>query len=359
MEKGAMNTDKAVWAVSRRAMGESYQYSTLTELTSELETQISAFLETCPGFHYFQSPAFFNVCHASKKLRPYYVIAWQDGAITGVLLYFRQRQIALPVADFLTSRILIWGGPVVRNQVSAVADGLLRHYQNTGPNVMYTQVRNLVDTSVYRDQFRRYGFCYEEHLTLIVDLNRSETALWQDVSTKRRNQIRRAEKEGCIVERQDSLPALRASYAILKEVYERAKLPLPDFSHFEALHQQADAYSGLQVFTVSWQGEIIGCMLCLAHGNWLFDYYAGAYRQHYNKYPNDLLPWWVLLWAKENGFTQFDFGGAGKPGVPYGVRDYKKQFGGALVNHGRYERTTYPQLFALVTSAFRLWQRFF
>ncbi|GAB3544136.1 lipid II:glycine glycyltransferase FemX [Spirosoma fluminis] len=357
MNKGTITIDKAVQTVTVRATDESCQYSTLTQLTPELEAQISAFLETCPGFHYFQSPAFFNVCCSSKKLTPYYVIAWQNGAIVGVLLYFRQRQFVLPVADFLTSRILIWGGPVVRNHVPAVADGLLRHYQNTGPNVMYTQVRNLIDTAVFRDQFRRYGFRYEEHLTLIVDLNQSETTLWRDVSTKRRNQIRRAEKEGCIVEKQDSLSALKVSYAILKDGYERTKLPLPDFSHFEALHQQADAYSGLRVFTVSWQGEIIGCMLCLAHSHWLFDYYAGAYRQYYKKYPNDLLPWRVLLWAKENGFTQFDFGGAGKPGVPYGVREYKKQFGGLLVNHGRYERTTYPRLFALITNAFRLWQR--
>lgn len=353
-----MLVEQTIRPIESSRANEAYQFSTLTQLTPELETQLSAFLDSCSGFHYFQSPGFFAVCRSSRKLTPGYVIAWENLAIVGVLLYVRQVQIDLPVASFLSSRTVISGGPVVRNNVPVVVDGLLRFYQENGPATMYTQVRNLSDTSAYRNLFVRYGFQYDDHLTIRIDLTRSETELWQDVSTKRRNQIRRSEKEGCVAEMQESLSALRDSYAILEEVYRRARLPLPDFSHFESLHQQTDARSGLRLFTVSWQGEVVGCMVCLAYGNWLYDYYAGAYSQHYKKYPNDLLPWWVLLWAKKNGFTHFDFGGAGKPNVPYGVRDYKKQFGGEFVSYGRYERIQHPRLFSVVSNAFRLWQRF-
>lgn len=40
--------------------------------------------------------------------------------------------------------------------------------------------------------------------------------------------------------------------------------------------------------------------------------------------------------AKELGCTTFDFMGAGKPNKPYGVREFKKRFGGELVEYGRY-----------------------
>lgn len=353
-----MTTERPMPLSETRTLGEFYQFSTVTQLTFDIENELSDFLTSCPGFHYFQSPRFFNGCRLSPKLTPGYVIARKDATVVGVLLYVKQVQTTRPVASFLTARTLIWGGPVVRNNAPAIVDGLLRVYLNTSPGTLYTQVRNLVDTSSYTDPFRRYGFHYDEHLTILIDLTRSETDLWQDVSTKRRNQIRRAQKEGCVAEEQTSLPALRASYAILEEVYQRARLPLPDFSHFEALLRQADQQSGLRLFTVRWQGEIVGCMLCLAHGTWLFDYYAGAYSHHYKKYPNDLLPWWVFTWAKKRGYTHFDFGGAGKASVPYGVRDYKKQFGGELVSYGRYERAQHPRLFALVSKAFRMWQRF-
>ncbi len=44
-----------------------------------------------------------------------------------------------------------------------------------------------------------------------------------------------------------------------------------------------------------------------------------------------------MEWGSENKFNIFDFGGAGKPGEEYGVRNFKKRFGGKSVNFGRYE----------------------
>ena len=44
----------------------------------------------------------------------------------------------------------------------------------------------------------------------------------------------------------------------------------------------------------------------------------------------------------QNIFQIFDFDGAGKPDIPYCVRDYKKKFGGKLVNYGRYTLVLNP-----------------
>ncbi|WP_169921738.1 lipid II:glycine glycyltransferase FemX [Spirosoma rigui] len=291
-------------------------------------------------------------------MTPYYSLARVGDELVGVLLYFIQVQSARPLLSFLSSRSIIWGGPVTKVPDCDIVEGLLHYYKSSKPSTIYTQVRNLVDTSSYRDVFRKFDYTYEEHLTILVDLTRSEDELWKGVYPKRRNQIRRARKEGCTVGRQTTVAALRACYSILEEVYSRAKLPLPALSHFEALLRFADDRSGLRVFTVTWQDQIIGCMLCLAYGDQLFDYYAGAYSAHYKKYPNDLLPWEVFMWARKHNFSLFDFGGAGKPGVPYGVRDYKKQFGGTLVSHGRYEKPHFPYLFRLFKKMFEFWQQY-
>ncbi|MCY7359165.1 MAG: GNAT family N-acetyltransferase, partial [Rudanella sp.] len=308
-----------------------HEYITGADLNPNVEEEILAFLNANQGFHYFQSPQFYKTCHHSKMLTPYYLLAKAEGKLVGVLLFFTQVQSMFPLISFLSSRNIIWGGPVVNGTNRDVVEGLLQHYESWKPVTIYTQIRNLVDMHGYKDLFNRFGFQYEEHLTILVDLSHSEDDLWKDVYTKRRNQIRRAVKEGCSVELQNTTAALHASYAILEEVYKRAKLPLPAFNHFESLLRFSDANSGLRIFKVIWEGRLIGCMLCLAYGLQLFDYYAGAYSDYYKKYPNDLLPWEVFKWAKANGFTCFDFGGAGKPDVPYGVREYKKQFGGQLV----------------------------
>ncbi|GAB2551949.1 lipid II:glycine glycyltransferase FemX [Spirosoma aerophilum] len=333
-----------------------YTYELHRQLSAADESAIDAFLHTVGGFQYFQSPVYFRVCQASEKLQPVYVLAQKAGQLVGVLLACRQVQLGGP-AGFLTSRTVLIGGPVTDRNSPELADGLLKTFLSRGPKSLYTQVRNLSDTSPLKLCFEKNGFGYEEHLNILVDLTQSEETLWKEVHSKRRNEIRRAEKEGCRVVRQTTSEALTDCYAILTDVYRRAKLPLPVFGHFKDMLDQTTATTGLRIFTAMADEKIIGCMLCIAWNNTLYDYYAGAFSRYYHKYPNDLLPWEVFRWAKSEGFTGFDFGGAGKPGVPYGVRDYKKKFGGTMVNYGRYERVHFPALYRMATAGFTLWQR--
>ncbi len=98
-------------------------------------------------------------------------------------------------------------------------------------------------------------------------------------------------------------------------------------------------------------------MLALSYKKCIFDNYAGSYLTHYNKYPNDLIPWEVFLWGKRNDYRVFDFGGAGKPDIPYGVREYKKKFGGEIVNYGRYEKIHSRFIYLMAKQGFKFWQK--
>ena len=92
----------------------------------------------------------------------------------------------------------------------------------------------------------------------------------------------------------------------------------------------------VKVFVVEIEGTIIGTRVELCFKDLVYDWYAGADDNYKNHYPNDVLPYSILIWGKENGFKSFDFGGAGKPDVPYGVRDHKLKFGGQMVEYGRF-----------------------
>ena len=280
----------------------------------------------------------------------------ENYAVTGVMLAFRQAQYQIFPLNFLSARSIIWGGPLVQHNDLEVYKGLYQIYQKEQSFAIYTQVRNLSDQSAFLTVMRDSNFTYEEHLNIIVDLEKTEVQLWAEVHSKRRNEIRRAQKEGTTVELSNTPDTIAKCYLILKTVYQRAKLPLPSIDHFEALFQNSTQEEGLRIFVAKYEDKIIGCMLCLAYGTTLLDYYAGAYQENYDKYPNDLLPWEVFRWAKQNGFTRFDFGGAGKPGVPYGVREYKKKFGGEMVNYGRFEKVHFPMLYGLVIRVFNLWR---
>ena len=330
------------------------KYSKLTQPTQKQIIQIEKLIQSLPEQVYFQSILFFNACRATPLLTPYYYVASDGEKIVGVLLAFRQVQYRLFPLDFLSSRTIIWGGPRVLDDNIQVYEGLYEIYQNEQRISIYTQVRNLFDQSNHQEVMKQLGFQYEEHLNIIIDLRKSEEQLWREVDSKRRNEIRRAIKEGTTVEVANEQNSLKECYLILKKVYQRAKLPLPPLKHFESLWHYNNEREGLKLFVAKFEGKIIGCMMCLAYGDTLFDYYAGAYSTYYQKYPNDLIPWEVFKWGKENNFTKFDFGGAGKPNVPYGVRDYKKKFGGTMVNYGRFEKIHFPILYRIVTWGFNL-----
>lgn len=54
-----------------------------------------------------------------------------------------------------------------------------------------------------------------------------------------------------------------------------------------------------------------------------------------------------IEYAAEHGYTRYDMMGAGKPGVPYGVRDFKAEFGGEMVEQGRFLCICHPILYKL------------
>ena len=75
--------------------------------------------------------------------------------------------------------------------------------------------------------------------------------------------------------------------------------------------------------------------------------------------PNDILIWETLRWACANGYKVFDYVGAGNPNKPYGVREFKKQMGGELVDYGRYEKVYHPLKMKIATVGYTLYRKLF
>lgn len=214
----------------------------------------------------------------------------------------------------------------------------------------------MTDINWAKRVFDDAGYRYEEHLNILVDLSKSEDNLWESLHSKRRNEIRRAYKEKTDFSVHSDENSLKNGYKILNEVYKFAKLPFPDISLFQNMLSRSTRDFGLKIFAANNQNKMIGVMFALIYKKCIYDWYAGSYREALDKYPNDLIPWEVMKWGKANGFEILDFGGAGKPNIPYGVRDYKLKFGGGLVNFGRYEKVHQPFKMSVAKSGFKIWQ---
>ena len=87
-------------------------------------------------------------------------------------------------------------------------------------------------------------------------------------------------------------------------------------------------------------------------------YYCGDRNYSKKLFPTHL----SILAAIEFGLTQnvksLDFMGAGKRDKEYGVRQYKLEFGGEIVEHGRFLKISRPVLFQLGNIGLKFYKKF-
>jgi lipid II:glycine glycyltransferase (peptidoglycan interpeptide bridge formation enzyme) len=332
-------------------------YVLITNANAIDKKKWSDFVYNHPNSNIFQTPEMCEVYQNSKKYEPVFlaVVNNQD-EISGTLLAVIQKEYSGVLGNF-TARSIIQGGPLIKDDDPDVLGFVLKEYDEIiKKKAIYSQFRNFWDWGYSREIFIKNGFEFEEHLNILIDLTKTEEQLWKEVYSKRRNEVRRATKEGVCFSIEHTEDSLKKCYGILQKVYSRAKLPIPDYNFFYNLYRMG-SNSKLIIFCACYESKIIGCMLALSFKDTIHDFYAGSMVKFYNKYPNDLIPWEVFKWGKENNYKVFDFGGAGKPDVPYGVRDYKKKFGGAFVNYGRYEKIHKPLLMQIGKLGLKLWQK--
>jgi serine/alanine adding enzyme len=319
-----------------------------TELAPDEKQKLEKFVLEHPEGNLFQSPAMFDCYRAVPGYQPVYFYTESDQGLSGVLLAVLIRSPGIPLSRNLTSRSVIWGGPLARNAEPESLLKLLKGYGRCMHNkAVYTEIRNYRSRGHQDPIFQEEGFHYTPHLNILIDLSHTEEELLGMVHSKRRNEIRRAVKEGTEVRHLNSRDVMLECYEILRQVYRRARHPLPPQGYFTALYDKLSPLSHLEIFTAHFEGKMIGCMITLAFKNVLYDLFAGSYREYFSKYPNDLITWEAIKWGRNNGYEVFDFGGAGRPDVPYGVRDYKLKFGGSLLEFGRYRKIHSPAAFWL------------
>lgn len=321
--------------------------------------QWSDFVWGHPKGNIFQCPEIHEVWKRTEKSHPFLIsVINKNNEILGILQGEIQKEY-LGILGRFTARSIVWGGPIVINDNQEILDFMQKKYiLYIGKKVIYSQFRNFwKQEEIDRNCFKKNGFQFESHLNIIVDLKKTEEELWKEVHSKRRNEIRRAKREGTSVRELKSKNEIEEAFQILSDVYKNARVPMHDFSLFRAAYEILHPKGMVHFFGAFNNGNLIGTIFVLCYKDRVYDWYAGSLREYYQLYPNDILPWEVFLWARDNGYKFFDFGGAGRPDNPYGVRDYKKKFGGEMVIFGRYEKIHKPLMMKFGKLGLKIWKR--
>lgn len=316
------------------------------EIVSRLPVDVwSEFVERHPHGNIFQTPVMFRLFQDTRNYSPVLAaVVDSNKEIAGILLGVVQREWRNPFG-YLTSRCLVWGGPLVKpfepRFENRTVDMLLRELvRRVKSRAIYIQIRNLFDMQRYLSIFNTNGFEYADHLDFVVKTaNRDQVR--QTMSASRWRQIKKGMKAGAEIVEPVDIDQVKRFYYILKDLYRSTvRKPLPDWSFFENFFYQNRKEGWGKYFLVRYQERIIGGIMCpITRRRGIYEWYVcGLDRQFKGVYPSVLATWAAIDYALNNGLDYFDFMGAGRPDQDYGVREFKSKFGGELVHWGRIER---------------------
>ena len=300
--------------------------------------QWSELVRTSETGTWFQSPEAYDFFASLPELmEPFVYGVERAGKLCAVCVGYVTKE-PNPIKQFFTRRAIIIGGVAAAANCAKEDIVILLNYvrKELKPKSIYIETRNFNDFSPWKEAFEAAGFVYKPHLNFHVD------PATNNLSDNRKRQLK---KSDAVVSEGVSELEIREWYEVLSELYRtKVKTPLWPIDFFLEAYRQGIA----KFLLVKHEGRIIGGSMVVADERTVYEWFeCGLNAECKDQYPSVMATWGGIQLAHQSGCTRYDMMGAGEPGVPYGVRDFKAEFGGQMVEHGRFLCVCKPMLYRL------------
>lgn len=332
--------------------------------------QWNELVQSSPTATWFQTPdAYQFYASVHNEMTPFAFGVEREGELRAAIVGYVTKERST-LKQFFTRRAIIIGGPLLAEDATdaevaallkAVKECKVESLKCKGTEdskadnqafrllpltsrlkkPIYIETRNFHDYSKWSNVFEQCGFAYQPHLNIQVTCNAQH-----QMSEQRIRQVKKALKNGVEICQAESEADVKVWYRILQQLYHK-KVRTPLWSEDFFLQFYRDGVG--KYLLVKHEGKIIGGMMCpILEGKTIYEWYVCGLDEDFREcYPSVVATYAAIEYAKEQGLPLFDFMGAGKPDVPYGVRDFKMEFGGELVEHGRYVCVQKPMLYRI------------
>ncbi|RPI73465.1 MAG: GNAT family N-acetyltransferase [Desulfobacteraceae bacterium] len=179
--------------------------------------------------------------------------------------------------------------------------------------------------------------------THILDLTKSNRGLWDQLQSRCRTAIRKAEKSGVEIQEMGGRHEIEDYYAMIAQTYGNQRKPCPNPKGL--YYDLWDAYDRNQVVFLhaKFKDETIAGMILLIDGKQAY-YINGASKNEYKPLSaSNLLLWRAITTAKEKDAEIFDFVGSDIPRLA----KFKESFGGTLSRHTCLEKASSRRIYLL------------
>lgn len=145
--------------------------------------------------------------------------------------------------------------------------------------------------------------------TVAFDLS-SEDVIWNNIISKNRNMIRKAEKNGIEIKHAKRLELYKDFKRIYNATMEKDHADVYYFfedAFYESIHN--DLHDNYEMFYAVLNGEIIAMSIMLFANDQMHYHLSGSLAEYRNLAPSNLLLYKAALWGCEHGYKTFHLGG--------------------------------------------------
>ncbi len=316
-----------------------------------------SFVDQHPQGNIFHTPEMFQVFSQVEGYQPMlWAAVHNDGRIAA--LFLPVFVTLNPFLGPLTRRAIVYGSALCApgtESCQALSMVLKDYLQQNKRTCLFTELRNVSDMQNQQPVLREHGFTYHQYLNYLIDLGLSTREVFQNIGSRTRKNIKRGlNKQVVTVKEVTDTGEIDDCFNLLSQTYRAAKVPLSPRSMFMAAYKLLYPKKMVR-FTLAYiENRPAAVSVELLYKNVMYGWFGGMDRA-YGKYnPNEMLMWHLLQWGSEHNYRVYDFGGAGKPGEEYGVRDFKAKFGGELVSYGRNIKVHRPALLWLSQQGYQV-----
>lgn len=157
------------------------------------------------------------------------------------------------------------------------------------------------------------------HLDLVRDIER----IWsEDIKSKNRNMIRKAEKNGLSV--QES-----TDFQTFKEIYSSTmdKVHADNYYYFnECYYENIKENSNYTLLNVKKDDLVIASAVFMGCGDYFHYHLAGSLKEYLKFGPNNLLLWEAIKYAHKKGYKKMHFGGGLNDSLDDNLFKFKRSF---------------------------------
>ena len=269
-----------------------------------------------------------------------FLLYYEDNGLSAIYVYMR-RPTALPgVYDSVTpygyggvlfegdateeNRKAFWTAYVGKMKEENIVDNFVRYHPVLKNAVPMKDISNVIDLGK----------------TIAFDLTSPEV-IWENIISKNRNMIRKAEKNGIEIHHGKDLALFEDFRRIYNATMEKDNAEEYYFfeeKFYKSVHN--DLHDNYEMFYAVLNGEIIAMSIMLFANDQMHYHLSGSMMEYRNLAPSNLLLYKAALWGCEQGYKTFHLGG----GVGSG-EDNLYRFKAAFNRNSDYQFSIGKQIF--------------